>query len=73
MCDAACSVSRRQFVDAGAQPCASEKTAPAPAATEGQGVCAARYEQAGWDGSWRLWRPGVPPFSPEEDLATLEG
>jgi hypothetical protein len=50
-------------VDAGAQPCASEKTTPAAAATEGQGVFAARYERAGWDGSWRLRRSGVPPVA----------
>jgi hypothetical protein len=61
MRDAACRVSRRQSVHAGTQPCASEKTAPATAATEGQGVCAVHYERADWDGTWRLWRPGAPP------------
>jgi hypothetical protein len=59
MCDASCSISRRQSVDAGAPPCASEKTEPPPAATEGQGERHVRGERAGWDGSWRLWRPGV--------------
>jgi hypothetical protein len=63
-------------VDTSAQPCASERTAPATAATESQGVCAARYERAGWDGSCgsggQASHRGAA-FSPEEDLATLEG
>jgi hypothetical protein len=62
-------------VDAGAQPCASEKTAPAPAATEGQGVGAACYEQVGTavggSGGQACHRGAA--FLPEKDLATLEG
>jgi hypothetical protein len=62
--------------DAGAPPCANGKTAPAPAATGGHGLCTARSERAGGGGCWRLWLPCVIQpgaiFSPKEDLAIIE-